>query len=49
MHGSHDHRHATVPAGSAGISLLRLSAVARIAIAAMLSLVIWLIVFAVLR
>jgi hypothetical protein len=51
MHGSHDHHHTharTAPAG-AGVSLLRLSAAARMSIAAALSLVIWLIVFAVLR
>jgi hypothetical protein len=51
MHGSHDHphHHAPVPAVSAGVSLLRLSAAARLSIAAAFSVAIWLIVFAVLR
>lgn len=51
MHAPHDHahHHAHPSAVSAGISLLRLSGAARLGLAFALSLLIWLIVYLVLR
>ncbi len=51
MHGSHDHSHPHrhVAPVSAGVSLLRMSAARRMAIAAVLSAMLWLLVYAVTR
>ncbi len=51
MHKPHDHsnEHRHIPPVSAGVSLLRMSAARRMAIAAMLSAMLWLLVYAVTR
>jgi hypothetical protein len=51
MHAPHDHAHHAhhAPPARAGVSLLRLSAAARMAIAFALSALIWLIVYLVAR
>jgi hypothetical protein len=51
MHGSHDHTHSSArrSAAQAGISLLRLSAAARLSVALVLSALIWVIVYFVVR
>lgn len=48
MHGSHEHSH-TQHKISAGISLLRMSARARMAVAAVFAAGVWLLVYAVTR
>jgi hypothetical protein len=49
MHGSHDHAQHRAPALPAGVSLLRLSAIARLSIALALSALIWLLVYFITR
>jgi hypothetical protein len=51
MHEPHEHSHPhrQVPPVSAGVSLLRMSAARRMAIAAALSAMLWLLVYAVTR
>lgn len=51
MHGSHDHshEHRPIPPVTAGVSLLRMSGFGRLGIAAALAVILWLLVFFVMR